>query len=67
MKRKRKEKRNKGISIAFCSAVYLFLFLPIFVIVTNSFNATKTKPYLSWKGFTFDWYIKLFWSLLETP
>ena len=68
MKRKRKEKRNKGISIAFCSAVYLFLFLPIFVIVTNSFNATKTKPYLSWKGFTFDWYIKL-WSntaLLES-
>ena len=68
MKRKRKEKRNKGISIAFCSSVYLFLFLPIFVIVTNSFNATKTKPYLSWKGFTFDWYIKL-WSntaLLES-
>lgn len=23
-------------------------------------NATTTKPYLSWKGFTFDWYIKLF-------
>lgn len=23
-------------------------------------NATTTKPYLSWKGFTFDWYIRLF-------
>lgn len=40
--------------------IYLFLFLPIAVIVTNSFNATTSKPYLSWKGFTFDWYIKLF-------
>lgn len=39
--------------------VYLFLFIPIFVVVTNSFNATTSKPYLSWKGFTIDWYIKL--------
>lgn len=59
MKRKFKEKRNKGLSIGFCSMVYLFLFIPIFVVVTNSFNATTSKPYLSWKGFTFDWYIKL--------
>ena len=67
MKRK-KEKRKKSISGAFCSLVYLFLFLPIFVVVTNSFNATTSKPYLSWKGFTLDWYIKL-WSnssLLES-
>ena len=61
MKRAKKEKRTKRISIAFCSVVYLFLFLPIFVVVANSFNATTSKPYLSWKGFTFDWYIKL-WS-----
>lgn len=59
MKKAKKEKRNKGISIVFCCLVYLFLFLPIFVVVANSFNATTTKPYLSWKGFTFDWYIKL--------
>ncbi len=39
--------------------VYLFLFIPIFVVVSNSFNATTSKPYLSWKGFTFDWYLKL--------
>ena len=65
---KGKEKRNKGLSILFCSAVYLFLFLPLFVVVANSFNATTTKPYLSWKGFTLDWYVKL-WSnssLLES-
>ena len=59
MIKKSKEKRNKGLSIGFCSAVYLFLFMPIFVVVSNSFNATTSKPYLSWKGFTFDWYVKL--------
>ena len=68
MRKARKEKRKKSLSVAFCSMVYLFLFLPIFVVVANSFNATTTKPYLSWKGFSFDWYIKL-WSnssLLES-
>ena len=67
MKKKKKEKRNRSVSIVFCTLVYLFLFLPISVIVVNSFNATTTKPYMSWKGFTFDWYVKL-WdntSLLE--
>ncbi len=55
------------MGIGFCALVYLFLFLPISVIVVNSFNATTTKPYMSWKGFTLDWYVKL-WdntSLLE--
>ena len=61
MRRKTKTTANKGIRIAFCTLVYLFLFLPISVIVVNSFNATTTKPYMSWKGFTFDWYVKL-WS-----
>ena len=68
MRKRTKEKRKKSISVIFCSLVYLFLFLPIFVVVANSFNATTSKPYLSWKGFTFDWYVKL-WSnssLLES-
>ena len=60
MSRQGKRKTKKGIGIAFCTCVYLFLFLPIFVIVVNSFNATTSKPYLTWKGFTFDWYVKLF-------
>lgn len=59
MKRKKKAKQVKRISIIFCTLVYLFLFLPIFVVVANSFNATTSKPYLSWKGFTLDWYVKL--------
>lgn len=47
----------KGI---YCFLIYSFLFLPIVVIIINSFNATTTKPYLSWKGFSFSWYIKMF-------
>lgn len=60
MKKNQKAKVRKAGSVIFCVAVYIFLFLPISVIVVNSMNATTTKPYLSWKGFTFDWYIKLF-------
>lgn len=60
MDRKSRKKIKKGFSIVYCTLIYLFLFLPISVIVVNSFNATTTKPYLSWKGFTFDWYVKLF-------
>ena len=61
MSRKRKAKAQKGINVVFCTLVYMFLFLPISVVVVNSFNATTTKPYMSWKGFTLDWYVKL-WS-----
>ncbi len=57
----RKEKNKRICMAIYCAVVYLFLFLPIAVIVVNSFNATNTKPYMSWKGFTFDWYVKL-WS-----
>ncbi len=60
MSRNIKAVTRKTVSILFCSLVYLFLFLPIGVIVVNSFNATTTKPYQTWKGFTFDWYGKLF-------
>lgn len=59
MKRERKAKFHKGLCVIFCVLVYIYLFLPISVIVVNSFNATTSKPYLSWKGFTFDWYVKL--------
>jgi spermidine/putrescine transport system permease protein len=60
MKRKQQKKIDKLFQVILCTSVYLFLFLPIVVIVVNSFNSTTSKPYLSWKGFTFDWYIKLF-------
>lgn len=60
MKREKKKILKKAAGTCYCILVYLFLFLPISVIVTNSFNATTSKPYLSWKGFTFAWYGKLF-------
>ena len=57
--KKTKTKIHKIGNIAFCALVYIFLFLPISVVVVNSMNATTSKPYLSWKGFTLDWYVKL--------
>lgn len=60
MKRKIRRRITRIGNIIFCMLVYLFLFLPISVIVVNSTNATTTKPYLTWKGFTLDWYVKLF-------
>lgn len=59
MKRKTGKKTGKTSGTAYCALIYTFLFLPIAVIVANSFNATTTKPYLSWKGFTLDWYLRL--------
>ena len=68
MKRKKRERARKRLGALFCTLVYLFLFLPISVIVVNSTNATTSKPYLSWKGFTLDWYVELFHNsaLLES-
>ena len=60
MTRIRKRKAAVVAKTVYCILIYIFLFLPISVVVVNSFNATTTKPYLSWKGFTFDWYGKLF-------
>lgn len=50
------------LSTIFVCFIYLFLFLPIFVIIINSFNANTVKPYITFKGFTLDWYFKLFKS-----
>lgn len=38
--------------------VLLFLYLPILVIVVLSFNASKYG--VQWRGFTLDWYARLF-------
>ena len=57
MSEKRRGKRRLGA--VYCGLIYAFLFLPIVVIVVNSFNAIESKPYMSWKGFTFVWYGRL--------
>ncbi|MDR1775684.1 MAG: ABC transporter permease [Actinomycetes bacterium] len=63
---KRRVKPGKRIyrfsSVVYLCLIYLFLFLPIIVIVVNSFNANRVKPYIRWTGFTLDWYAKAFQS-----
>jgi ABC-type spermidine/putrescine transport system, permease component II len=38
--------------------VFVFLYAPIFVLIANSFNQSKSRTV--WTGFTFDWYRRLF-------
>lgn len=38
--------------------ILVFFYLPIFILVLNSFNATRFGS--QWGGFTLDWYIRLF-------
>lgn len=46
--------------VLFCAVIYLIMFLPIAIVVANSFNATTSSPYLTWRGFSMDWYLQLF-------
>lgn len=64
MKRKSKNSLIGLLEKIYGILIYLFLFLPISVIVVNSFNATTSKPYLSWKGFSLQWYAKI-WENTE--
>ena len=50
MSRKAKVRTKSILSKIFCSLIYIVLFMPIAVVVVNSFNATTSKPYLTWKG-----------------
>lgn len=59
MQKQRKDKFKRRAGAFYCGVIYAFLFLPIAVVAVNSFNAADSKPYLSWKGFTLDWYFKL--------
>lgn len=59
-KHQRRQRRTKVVGGIFCAVIYFIMMGPIALIVANSFNATTAKPYMSWRGFTFDWYIKLF-------
>ena len=42
----------------FMFVVYAYLYLPIIILVTNSFNEDRYG--LSWKGFSWNWYERLF-------
>lgn len=49
---------RKIIYKLFVSIIYLFLYTPIFILIGNSFNASRSRA--SWGGFTFHWYEILF-------
>ena len=49
--------RNRWLS-AFAVAIYGFLFLPIVVLIVFSFNDSRRT--FIWRGFTLDWYPRLF-------
>ena len=42
----------------FMFVVYAYLYIPIIILVTNSFNEDRYG--LSWKGFNWNWYERLF-------
>ena len=42
----------------FMFVVYAYLYIPIIILVTNSFNEDRYG--LSWKGFSWNWYQRLF-------
>ena len=42
----------------FMFVVYTYLYIPIIILVTNSFNEDRYG--LSWKGFSWNWYERLF-------
>jgi spermidine/putrescine transport system permease protein len=49
--------RNRWLS-AFAVAIYAFLFAPIVVLIIFSFNDSRRT--FIWRGFTLDWYPRLF-------
>ncbi|MBR0599607.1 ABC transporter permease [Sinanaerobacter chloroacetimidivorans] len=57
-KREWKRKLGKSISTIYAILVYAFIYAPIAIMVVFSFNDQKTNYY--WKGFTLQWYEKLF-------
>lgn len=42
---------------SYAGCVYAFLYLPLAIVAVFSFNASKYS--LTWKGWTLDWYVKL--------
>jgi len=54
----------RAVGRAYQWLVYVLLYLPIAILVVYSFNASRSS--LTWRGFTTDWYVKLFedWELL---
>ena len=50
-------RRGRAASRIFMALVFIFLYAPIFVLITFSFNSSKSRT--TWTGFTLDWYRQL--------
>ena len=48
----------KTLKKLYLGLVLFFMYAPIFVLMTFSFNASRSRN--TWDGFTFDWYMQLF-------
>ncbi len=53
-----RKRRSTVISRLFLAVIFIFLYAPIFVLITFSFNSSKSRT--QWAGFTLDWYAELF-------
>ena len=52
------KKNNSFLSRLFMALVFVFLYAPIVLLIVFSFNAGNSN--IVWKGFSLDWYVKLF-------
>lgn len=57
-----RDHRKFGFSNIMLVLVILFLFMPLFVVITYSFNATRG---MRWTGFSLTWYAKLLFESKE--
>lgn len=57
-KRQKKQKRNLIISTIYACLVYTFIYVPVITLIVFSFNNQEANT--EWKGFTLNYYIKLF-------
>ncbi|WP_051554380.1 spermidine/putrescine ABC transporter permease PotC [Desulfobulbus elongatus] len=48
---------SRWLHRGYAGCVYAFLYLPLVVVAVFSFNSSKYS--LAWKGFTLDWYVRL--------
>ena len=55
-------RKNSALNRLFMVLVFVFLYAPIFLLIIFSFNAGDSS--IVWKGFSLDWYEKLFHNRL---
>ena len=56
------KKQNRFGSRLVIALMFLFLYAPIILLIIFSFNAGDSSAV--WKGFSLDWYVRLFQNRL---